>query len=136
MVVGTSEGLKYVVSLTRHSGEPELFEESHCAAVSEVSFAPPGSFGADEGGGAHSLLFIPHRVFYARALDSSCFSSALSNSLTVWSFGPFFCPSIGPSIGPFICFFYLPPPVNETRVLKPPLKSLLFFDSEYAGEAE
>lgn len=52
LVVGTSEGLKYVVPLTRHSMDAaELLEESHCAAVSEVCFAPPGSFGVKTGGG-------------------------------------------------------------------------------------
>jgi WD40 repeat protein len=51
VVVGTSEGLKYVVPLKGRSGEAELLEESHCAAVSEVSFAPPGCFGVNGDGG-------------------------------------------------------------------------------------
>jgi len=50
-VVGTNQGLKYIVPLKRHGGEPELLEESHLAGISEVSYAPPGGALARLGGG-------------------------------------------------------------------------------------
>ena len=54
VVVGTSEGRKYTVHVNGGGGAGaggsfELLEESHCAAISETVFAPPGSFGVDGG---------------------------------------------------------------------------------------
>ena len=48
IVVGTTEGIKYVVPLKRHQGPSELLDESHQGPLSEVVFAPPGCFGVSD----------------------------------------------------------------------------------------